>query len=306
MSKTRPNWFIRFLRWLFPWRGDSAGEACRKTMFLIAVVVFIGASAYLGNYFYQRYLSYKTANHLIGIYYGDEDTENSYPLPEGYQKKFGELYQINPDIKGWINVLGTTIDYPVVQGTDNDFYLHKNLYKNYDQNGVPFLDYRNVLEQNAQSSNLVIYGHNMRFDGVFGGLIHYNDLDFYREHPLIEFDSVYKDMRWKVIAGFYVNTTPKEDNGNPIFDYQNYLDLTDKSEYNEFISQIMKRSVVQTNVDVQYGDSLLTLSTCANEFKNGRFVVVARLVREGEDPQVNTDNAIYNPNPVYPAAYHKK
>lgn len=305
MSKAKPNWFIRFLRWLLPWKGDGFGEIIRKILFLIALIVFIGAAGYLGNYFVQRYISAQTAQQISDLYYNGSSDGDHIPLPDGYQQKFDNLYQINQDIKGWINIPDTKVDFPVVQGTDNDFYLHKNIYKKYDQNGVPFLDYRNELTQSTQSSNLVIYGHNMRFDGVFGGLVHYNDLTYYQNHPVITFDSVYKDMKWKIFAGFYVNTTPAEDNGNPIFDYQNYLDLTNKNRYNEFISQVLSRSVVKTNVDVKYGDKLLTLSTCANEFKDGRFVVVARLVRDGEDENVDVSKAVYNPNPVYPAIWHK-
>lgn len=304
-EKTKKPAFIRFLQWLFPWKGDSAGEAIRKLVFLIAVLVFFGAAGYLGNYFYQRYHSAQVAEQISNIYYNEQPSQERIPLPDGYNIKFDNLYQINQDIKGWINLPGTSIDFPVMQAEDNNYYLRRNIYKDYDNNGTPFLDYRDEILPDFQSSNLVIYGHNMKFEGVFGALVNYNDLDFYKEHPLITFDSVYQDMQWKVVSGFYVNTRPEDDNGN-VFEYQNYIDLSNPSVFEEYVDQITKRSVIKTNIDVTYGDHLLTLSTCANEFKDGRFVVVARQVREGEDPNVDVSKATYNPNTVYPEIWYEK
>lgn len=305
--KVKQNFFIRFLKWLLPWKGDGFLEIVRKIIFFIALVVLIGSLCYLGNYFIQRYLSDNLAHKIADIYNGDAsfDADNQLPLPDGYNQKFNSLYQINQDIKGWIQLDGTTINYPVMQGSDNDYYLRRNIYKEYDINGVPFLDYRNKLDINSQSDNLVIYGHHMNFDGVFGPFVHYNKLDFYKEHPIITFDSVYKDMKWKVVAGFYAATS-EADEGGPVFDYQNYIDLSDKSRYNEFISQIKQRSVVDTGVDVKYGDKFITISTCANEFHEGRFVVVARLIRDGENPDQDVSQAKLNANVKYPAVWHPK
>ncbi len=304
-QEKKKNWLIRLLQWLFPCKGDSAFEVIRKLIFLVAMVVLIGSAAYIGNYFWQRYQSSQVAAEISDIYAGNTqiDDANHIPLPDGYNPKFDSLYQINQDIKGWITVPGTTVNYPVLQASDNDYYLHRNIYRNYDINGVPFLDYRNVIENGEQSDNMVIYGHHMNFDGVFGVLEHYNDLDFYKEHPTITFDSVYQDMQWKVVAGFYAATT-EQDEGGPVFDYQNYIDLSDRARYDEFVNQITSRSVVDTGVDVRYGDHFLTLSTCTNEFSDGRFVIVARQVRDGEDAGVDVSAATYNPNPVYPAVWH--
>lgn len=293
--------FIRFLKWLLPWKGDGFGEIMRKLVFLLAAIIFLTSAGYLSNYFYQRYKSSQTATEISQMYYGN--TGPDVPMPPGYQEKFRALYAINTDIKGWITIPGTTIDYPVLQSSDNNYYLRKNIYKSYDINGTPFLDYRNDISPETQSDNLVIYGHHMKFDGVFGVLIHYNDLSFYREHPIINFDSVYRDMQWAVLSAFYINTDPNDDNGY-VFDYQNYIDLSDPDVFDEYIDQITKRSVISTNVDVKYGDKLLTLSTCADEFKNARFVVVARMIRPGEDANIDVSKAVYNPSPVYPEVWY--
>lgn len=300
----KPCLLVRFFKYIFPWAGDSIGEVIRKIIFLIALIVFSISLSYLGSYFYQRYQSSKTAAEISETYY-EETPTSSVSLPPGYQEKFLSLYAINPEIKGWISVPGTTVDYPVMQTDENNFYMNRDIYGQYDSSGTPFLDYRNIISTDEQSDNLIIYGHHMNFDGVFGVLVHYNDLAFYQEHPTITFDSVYKDMQWKVISGFYINTNPQHDNGY-VFDYQNYIDLSDPERFNEYIEQITKRSVVQTNIDVQYGDKLLTLSTCANEFKDGRFVVVARLVRPGEDPIPDVSQAKYNPSTVYPEIWYQK
>lgn len=300
----KPCLLVRFFKYIFPWKGDGVGEILRKIIFLIALIIFSISLSYIGSYFYQRYQSSKTATEISETYYGEPSTP-SVSLPPGYQEKFLSLYSINPEIKGWISIPGTTVDYPVMQTDENNFYMNRDIYGKYDSSGTPFLDYRNIISADEQSDNLIIYGHHMNFDGVFGVLVHYNDLEFYKEHPTITFDSVYKDMQWKVVSGFYANTDPQHDNGY-VFDYQNYIDLSDPERFNEYIEQITKRSVVQTNVDVQYGDKLLTLSTCANEFKNGRFVVVARMVRPGEEPTPDVSQAKYNPSTVYPEIWYQK
>lgn len=307
ITQKKPNIIIRFLKWLFPWKGDGIFECIRKIIFLIALIVLIGTLSYFGNYLYQRYRSDRIANKISDIYDGNLDLNlgnDKLPLPEGYNEKFDGLYQINQDIKGFIKVDGTTISYPVVQGSDNDYYLRRNIYKEYDINGVPFLDYRNEITKDNQSDNLIIYGHHMNFDGVFGPFIHYNKLDFYKEHPIINFDSVYKDMKFKIVGGFYAATSEKEE-GGPIFDYQNYINLSNKKTYNEFINQVKTRSVVDTGVDVQQGDKFITISTCANEFHDARFVVVARMVRDNEDENPDLSKAQYNKNVKYPQAYRK-
>ena len=113
---------------------------------------------------------------------------NQLTFHQGYNAKFADLYQINPDIKGYIEIQGTNLSFPVVQGKDNDEYLYHNIYqKNTIFMGVPFLDYRCTLEQDKTSNNLLIYGHHMNGKRVFGQITNYKDLSFLPAAPNCKF-----------------------------------------------------------------------------------------------------------------------
>ena len=120
---------------------------------------------------------------------------------------------------------------------------------------------------------------------VFGQLTNYKDLGFYQEHPVVQFDSVYEDGDWKIFSVFVTNVHSAQDNGH-VFEYQNYLDMNE-AQFNEYIQEVRDRSYFDTEVDVAYGDQLLTLSTCSYESEDARTVLVARKVREGESSDVD-------------------
>lgn len=122
----------------------------------------------------------------------------------------------------------------------------------------------------------------MRTGTMFETLLQYRDMNFYKEHPTLTFDSVYEEGEYKVIGMFIANTRPED---GPIFDYLNFLDGTEET-FMEYVENVRERSLITTGVDVQPGDRLITLSTCSYEFTEARFVVVARKIREGEDPEV--------------------
>ena len=100
---------------------------------------------------------------------------------------------------------------------------------------------------------------------------------------------------------FIANTRPED---GPIFDYLNFLDGTEET-FMEYVENVRERSLITTGVDVQPGDRLITLSTCSYEFTEARFVVVARKIREGEDPEVDTSEAYKNPDPLMPRVWYE-
>src|SRR5699024_4986563 len=232
---------------------------------------------------------------------GKINVSNIEGYPNDYLAKFYPFYLENEDIKGWLQIEGTNVNFPVVQTSDNDYYHRLGFNKEYDYYGTPYIDYE--CDVKTPSTNLIIYGHNIRNDGqMFNDLTKYKQLSFYKEHPLIDFDSVYEEGEYKIFAAFIVNTLPEHDNGD-VFQYNHFVNAENEEEFNAVVDEVRRRSLFDTSVDVEYVDELLTLSTCTYEFKDARFVVVARRVRDGEDSKVDVDQAVVNEDAYYPAVY---
>ncbi len=186
-------------------------------------------------------------------------------------EKYLPLYELNNDFVGWISIEGTGIDYPVMHTPDNhDYYLKHSFEKKWSDYGVPYVDGNCVM---GQSNNLVIYGHHMRNNSMFSDLVKYADSDFWREHPLIRFDTLEGFGTYEVIAAFRYDTY-KED-----FHYNWFYDL-DEATFEHYVAECMERSLYDTGKTAVYGDQLITLSTCEYTYENGRFVVIAKKVVE--------------------------
>lgn len=181
-------------------------------------------------------------------------------LTEDYEK----LLAINSDTVGWIKVNNTNVNYPVVQTTDNEYYLNYNFYKKRNYNGWVFMDYRNSIEE--INDNTIIYGHN---GTMFGSLKNTLKERWYTNsnNQIISFNTLYGQLRYKIFA-IYVTT--------PDFDYlvNNYKS---KTNFENFLAEVKQRSIYNFNVDVTSNDKILTLSTCA---ENGakRIVIHAKLI----------------------------
>lgn len=187
--------------------------------------------------------------------------------------KFAALRDKNSDFIGWISIDGTNLDFPVMYApTNKDFYLRHDFNKEYSIYGVPYLDEKTTLGANAESDNLIIYGHNMKTGTIFGCLTGYKKADYYQQHPYIEFDTVYGDAQYEVFAAFAIDVV-----NDTSFVYNQYVDM-DEESYNAYVEEVCHRSDVDTGIRPAYGEQLLTLSTCEYSTDNGRFVVVARRV----------------------------
>ena len=187
--------------------------------------------------------------------------------------KFAALREKNADFIGWISIDGTNLDFPVMYApTNKDFYLRHDFDKNCSVYGVPYLDENTTLGANAESDNLIIYGHNMKTGTIFGCLTEYKKADYYQEHPYIEFDTVYGDARYEVFGAFAIDVV-----NDTSFVYNQYIDMDDDT-YNAYVNEVIARSDVDSGIRPSYGEQLLTLSTCEYSSENGRYVVVARRV----------------------------
>lgn len=232
------------------------------------------------------------------------DSSDSLPVSlydsEGRLKEFSALLAVNPEVKGWISIEGTNIDYPVLQSgkDDPEFYLHKNINRKYDKAGSIFLDVNSSVEENTK--NLVLYGHNMKStDNMFHYLLKYDELEYYKTHPTITFDSIYQKGQWKIISIFKADADVNED----FFNFTQAR-FDNNEDFLEFVYQLRIRSIYNIPVDLTEEDSLITLSTCSYELDNYRTIIVARKISEGEDSGVAVDTAAKNPSILYPASWY--
>ena len=225
-------------------------------------------------------------------------------FPATIQLKYAKLYGENQDFVGYLSAEGVNLNLPVVQTDNDETYLNKNFYGSTTKYGCPFVTHLNNISYNHLDMNTVIFGHHMNNGTIFGALDKYKTLAGYKAAPVITFNTLYKDYQWKIIAAFITNGYAKGDN-NYIFPYY-FTNLSSTYKMSAYLSELAQRSLYDTGVDVLPTDKLLTLSTCSHEFDDARFVVVARLVRDGESTAVDTSKAVVNSKPRYPQAYYSK
>ena len=210
-------------------------------------------------------------------------------------EKYADVYAKNSDLVGWISIPGTRIDYPVMQTKDNpNFYLKHAFDKSYSSYGVPYM------QENCDvgiSDNLVLYGHHMNNGSMFSDLCKYESEDFYREHKTIRFDTLDSFGEYEVIAAFktvayseegfkyyhFVNAVFKTvvyTDSPESFKYYQFINAETDEDFTAYVERCKELSLYDTGVSAEYGDQLITLSTCEYSRTNGRMVVVAKLLEE--------------------------
>ncbi len=187
-----------------------------------------------------------------------------------------EIYALNNDLVGWINIPGTVIDYPVVQCQNSDYYLEHDFYGNANINGQIILD--TLCDPYTPSYNLIISGHHMKNGSMFGDLPEYRTQGYWEKHKLLEFDSLMFRKQYVVFAAFYSADYDEDEEG---FRYN--ANIQYKMEAQQWLKEIEENRLYDTGIDVAFGDEFITLTTCNRaRHRNGRFVVVCRRIREGE------------------------
>lgn len=190
--------------------------------------------------------------------------------------QFTELLKRNSDLAGWLTIPGTEIDYPVMYRVgDNDFYLNHDFECQNDVNGLLVLDKR--CDPETDDPNWLIHGHNMRSGAMFGSLDNYTDESYYRSHPDVIFSTLYEKTEYRIFAVFR-STVYDEDTTD--FQYYDYISIGSSEEFYDYVSGAKAQSLYETGISPEYGDGLITLSTCDYTRENGRLVIVGCTGRE--------------------------
>ncbi|MBQ8623782.1 MAG: class B sortase [Oscillospiraceae bacterium] len=350
LTDDRDRSFMGRVKELLPWKGDDTKEIVRKLVFLVAVVCLtytvydaiifeFGSSSmhedtdFLSDLYQQGgVLPDNTQNNtpVVNPEVTTDPDDNSEedpsdvssdnndaadvapisPYPEGMLTNFTALYDINPDIIGWLNIPGLAdskgddyIDYPVVQTEDNDFYLDHDFFKNEKEYGALFADYHVKITKDSGPKNTIIYGHNMGAGTFFSHLHDYKKrASFVKEHNIITYSTLWEENDYIVIGCFLTGVKDEQDN-QPMFRYHYCFDFKDMSDFDYWYKNLLYRNYYITDIDCTIEDEYITLSTCSTEFYDSRFVVIARKLREGEDP--NQYTYVANPNVHKPAVFYE-
>ena len=183
-----------------------------------------------------------------------------------------ELQKENEEIIGWLEIAETNINLPVCQAQDNSYYLTHNYKKEKATSGALFLDKDFNLDK--PSTNYLIYGHRNKNGTMFEDLMKYKDEQFFKSHPTIKFTTTKEDTEYQIIAVFFSRVYYKDEQN--VFRYYQFVNAENETEYNEYISNCKKASIYDTGATAEYGEQLLTLSTCEYSQEDGRFAIVAK------------------------------
>ena len=192
------------------------------------------------------------------------------------ERNYQPLIQENSHLAAWLMIEGSEVDYPVLYTPEEpEHYLRRAFDGSYALSGSLFIG----ANSSPDGSNIIIYGHNMNDDSMFGSLDSYADGDYAREHQeiiydLIQTDGSYKRLTFEVMAAFYSRIYSVDEKN--VFRYYYSTDLSDPDAFQYYIEEVMSASLYDLGVTAEYGDRLLTLSTCSYHTEDGRFVVVAR------------------------------
>lgn len=258
--------------------GAKRINKMRRRWRVCGIILMVTGLFFLGILIYEECKDYKSAKEIKKLQeqkenlYSDEDTSSI--LPE-YRK----LYETNSDLAGWIVIDGTDINYPVVQSkVYQEFYLDHNFDGEEDDAGSIFIDARNDIL--LPDDNIIIYGHNMKNGSMFGTLQYYLDKEYYNNHSIISFDTLYGRYVYKIaVVGLSKISEESEDT----FKYYDFLNAKNKKDFKEYVENIKKLEAYDTGTNLSYGDKLITLSTCNSVEEDGRLFIVAKEVKdEGE------------------------
>lgn len=241
----------------------------RRIIYIVLITLIIIATLYIIFSIKSKNDTIKESNALNNV---QIDISNVDEKTTERMLQVQELKKENSDVIGWIEIEGTNINYPVLQGEDNSYYMTHNYKKEEVRDGSIFLD--KDYDWSIPSSNLLMYGHNMGDGAMFQDLLKYEYEEFYNQHPTIRFTTTTEDAEYEIISAFKSRVYYKSEKN--VFRYYYFINAYNEEEYNEFVNNAKEASFYDTGKTAEYGDQLMTLSTCSYHTEDGRFAVVAR------------------------------
>ena len=194
------------------------------------------------------------------------DADKVYNLIREEKEESDNLFEKNIDYRGWIKIDNTNINYPILQGQDNEEYLYKDINNEYIVSGSIFMNY---LNNGFDDQNTVLFGHNMKNGTMFANLKKYKEEDFFYNNNDIEIElSNGQYLKYKVFSVYITD----------INDNYTKTSFEDKDEYKEFLERIKNKSIYKSDISVNENDKIITLSTCSYEFDDARLVVTGKLI----------------------------
>lgn len=179
---------------------------------------------------------------------------------------FSALKKINPDVVAWLTAEGTEIDYPVVLGTDNDYYLRHLFTGERNKLGAIFMDYRN--DGDFSDKNTILYGHNMKDSSMFSSLTKYKEQGYYDSYPAMVLDTPNGNFKIELFAGILVDGSQESIQ----------FDFKDDQDFQNYTDSLKKASTFESHTVLNADDHLITLCTCSYEFNNARYALFGKLV----------------------------
>ncbi|MDO5418143.1 MAG: class B sortase [Lachnospiraceae bacterium] len=202
---------------------------------------------------------------------------------EARVKAYGKIKEQNPDLVGWVKVEGTKIDYPVLQSLwQPNFYLDHNFDKAYSRYGAPYV--AEECDLTADCPNILVYGHHMKNGSMFAALDGYTEKSFFKEHPVIQFDTLEEYGDYQVMGAFTMSAV---DQNNPLY---SWITGGNQEAFENYVSYVKQHSFYDTGVEAQWGDHLVSLITCEYTHQDGRLIVVGkRIEKDGAEAGKTAD-----------------
>lgn len=197
-------------------------------------------------------------------------SENYVYFGQSPKVDFEALRSRNSDVVGWIYGPDTMINYPIVQGTDNEYYLTHMFDGEKNKCGSIFMDSLN--EEDFSNANTILHGHHMRNGSMFASLMKYESQSYYDSHPVLWLVTPEKSYQVDIFTGFVTSTNSEV--------WQ--LEFATKEEYQSWLDRMADNAVFESEVKPQTDDRILTLATCSYEYDDARFVVMG-ILREQEE-----------------------
>ena len=300
-----------------PNRRDNLKQIIIKVIFIVSFLTMLISAGYIANHFITAEREEKIIDEAREIWHSaepieppTEDVPSDSPMIEtsaeilvdrGPEKTLREM---NGDFKGWITLAGAQVDHPIYQAEDNAYYLNHNQNKQKSAYGALYFDYENSVTEEKIDKNLIVYGHEMNNGSMFGRLKKLRELSVYKKNSTVELTLFGKKSVYRIYAIFVLNASKADDDG---YVYNIFKQsFANNEEFDNWVNEAYERSIINTNVEVEYDDEILTLVTCAQDFENARLVVMAKKLDASEDKSPENYNATTNSDPRYPAKWYKK